>query len=180
MQSYNLVLKTCDVGGGYVRFEMKTGDRPYPRSTLLQPLPHPPSSEISYSCQTASRKCWEAAPVSRTFYGIKFVHVACTANYDIATLHVSCRIIHEQGYTQDECLSYKPVIYSNTIQSMMAIVKAMQQLNIDFGNTESSVCADRCACVSVCVCAWRHVRVSKPISTVGIMGITVFRLQGSA
>jgi len=52
---------------------------------------------------------------------------------------LACRIIHEQGYTQEECLSYKPVIYSNTIQSLMAIVKAMQQLNIDFGDTERSV-----------------------------------------
>jgi len=68
----------------------------------------------------------------------------------MAALRVSYRIIHEQGYTQDECLSYKPVIYSNTIQSMMAIVKAMQQLNIDFGHAESSVCADRRAVV-LCV-----------------------------
>jgi len=52
---------------------------------------------------------------------------------------VSCRIIHEQGYTQDECLSYKPVIYSNTVQSMMAIVKAMQQLSIAFANSDRSV-----------------------------------------
>jgi len=59
--------------------------------------------------------------------------------YNVNTSGASCRIIHEQGYTQDECLSYKPVIYSNAIQSMMAIVKAMQQLNIDFGNTERSV-----------------------------------------
>ena len=52
---------------------------------------------------------------------------------------VRCRIIHEQGYTQEECISYKPVIYSNAIQSLMAIIKAMQQLSIDFGDTERSV-----------------------------------------
>ena len=79
-------------------------------------------------------------------------------NYDITTRLVSCRIIHEQGYTQDECLSYKPVIYSNTIQSMMAIVKAMQQLNIDFGNAESSVCVNH----DTCVC--EHVRIINYLS----------------
>ena len=52
---------------------------------------------------------------------------------------VRCRIIHEQGYTQEECLSYKPIIYSNTIQSLMAIIKAMQQLNISFGDADRSV-----------------------------------------
>jgi len=36
-------------------------------------------------------------------------------------------------------MSYKPVIHSNAIQSMMAILKAMQQLNIEFGDTERSV-----------------------------------------
>jgi len=69
---------------------------------------------------------------------------------------VRYRIIHEQGYTQDECLSYKPIIYSNAIQSMMAILKAMQQLNIEFGNAERSV-------IILCVIQyspylWLHVR----------------------
>jgi len=59
----------------------------------------------------------------------------------------SCRIIHEQGYTQEECLSYKPVIYGNAIHSMIAIVKAVQQLNINFGNAERSVCSIQCMCV---------------------------------
>lgn len=49
-------------------------------------------------------------------------------------LHCSLnfRIIHEFGYTKDECLQYRPVVHSNTIQSLMAIIKAMGQLKIDF------------------------------------------------
>ena len=50
-----------------------------------------------------------------------------------------CRIIHEKGYSQEECLQYKPVVYSNTIQSMMAIIRAMGQLKIDFGHPDRAV-----------------------------------------
>jgi len=32
------------------------------------------------------------------------------------------RIIHEHGYTPEECLTYRPVVYSNVTQSLVAIV----------------------------------------------------------
>uniref|UniRef100_A0A1X7SLG5 Uncharacterized protein n=1 Tax=Amphimedon queenslandica TaxID=400682 RepID=A0A1X7SLG5_AMPQE len=43
-------------------------------------------------------------------------------------------IIHEQGFTRDECKQYRPVVYSNTIQSLAAIVKGMDLLGINFHN----------------------------------------------
>ena len=49
------------------------------------------------------------------------------------------RIIHEKGYSQEECLQYRPVVFSNTIQSMIAIIRAMGQLKIDFGLQERAV-----------------------------------------
>ena len=51
------------------------------------------------------------------------------------------KIIHETGYSKDECEQYRPVVYSNTIQSLMAIIRAMGQLRIDFsdpGRTDSA------------------------------------------
>lgn len=44
------------------------------------------------------------------------------------------RIIHEDGYSEDECKQYRAVVYSNTIQSIMAIVKAMASLKISYSN----------------------------------------------
>ncbi len=44
------------------------------------------------------------------------------------------KIIHEKGYNTDECLQYRPVIYSNTIQSLLAIISAMSKLRINFGD----------------------------------------------
>lgn len=44
------------------------------------------------------------------------------------------KIIHETGYSQEECEQYRPVVYSNTIQSLMAIIRAMGQLRIDFAD----------------------------------------------
>ncbi|CAG02412.1 unnamed protein product [Tetraodon nigroviridis] len=46
----------------------------------------------------------------------------------------SPRIIHEAGYSEEECKQYKAVVYSNTIQSIIAIIRAMGRLKIDFGD----------------------------------------------
>ncbi|MEQ2194515.1 Guanine nucleotide-binding protein G(i) subunit alpha-2, partial [Xenoophorus captivus] len=41
-------------------------------------------------------------------------------------------IIHEDGYSEEECKQYRAVVYSNTIQSIMAIIKAMGNLKIEY------------------------------------------------
>ena len=46
------------------------------------------------------------------------------------------RIIHEKGYTKDECLQYRPIVFSNTIQSLIAIIRAMGQLKIGLAEQE--------------------------------------------
>jgi len=49
------------------------------------------------------------------------------------------KIIHETGYSKEECEQYRPVVYSNTIQSLMAIIRAMGQLRIDFADPGRAV-----------------------------------------
>lgn len=49
------------------------------------------------------------------------------------------RIIHEHGYTQEECAQYKQVVYSNTIQSMIAIIRALGTLKVEFGHMDRAV-----------------------------------------
>lgn len=44
------------------------------------------------------------------------------------------RIIHEQGFTREECKQYRPVVYSNTIQSLAAVIKGMDLLGVNFHN----------------------------------------------
>ncbi|XP_035512426.1 guanine nucleotide-binding protein G(i) subunit alpha-like isoform X1 [Morone saxatilis] len=51
-----------------------------------------------------------------------------------STIVKQMKIIHEDGYSEEECKQYKVVVYSNTIQSIMAIIRAMGQLKIDFGD----------------------------------------------
>ncbi|KAA8591157.1 hypothetical protein FQN60_002100 [Etheostoma spectabile] len=50
-----------------------------------------------------------------------------------STIVKQMKIIHEDGYSEEECKQYKVVVYSNTIQSIMAIIRAMGRLKIDFG-----------------------------------------------
>lgn len=49
------------------------------------------------------------------------------------------KIIHETGYSHEECEQYRPVVYSNTIQSLMAIIRAMGTLRIDFADPNKAV-----------------------------------------
>ncbi|XP_072401826.1 guanine nucleotide-binding protein G(i) subunit alpha [Diabrotica undecimpunctata] len=51
-----------------------------------------------------------------------------------STIVKQMKIIHELGYTPEECEQYRPVVYSNTIQSLIAIIRAMGQLGIDFAD----------------------------------------------
>uniref|UniRef100_A0A8B9F929 Uncharacterized protein n=1 Tax=Amazona collaria TaxID=241587 RepID=A0A8B9F929_9PSIT len=56
-----------------------------------------------------------------------------------STIVKQMKIIHEDGYSEDECKQYKVVVYSNTIQSIIAIIRAMGRLKIDFGEVARAV-----------------------------------------
>lgn len=60
------------------------------------------------------------------------------------------RIIHEDGYSEDECLQYKAVVYSNTVQSLITIIKAMDNLKIDFGSSSRTVRAPAYYALTCC------------------------------
>lgn len=49
-----------------------------------------------------------------------------------STIVKQMKIIHESGYSEEECMQYKPVVYSNSVQSMLAIIRAMGTLGIEF------------------------------------------------
>ncbi|CAG0883586.1 unnamed protein product [Darwinula stevensoni] len=51
-----------------------------------------------------------------------------------STIVKQMKIIHETGYSREECEQYRPVVYSNTIQSLMAIIRAMGQLKVEFAD----------------------------------------------
>lgn len=51
-----------------------------------------------------------------------------------STIAKQMKIIHDSGYSKEECLQHRAVVYSNTIQSLMAIIKAMDTLKIDFAD----------------------------------------------
>ncbi|EDO49692.1 predicted protein [Nematostella vectensis] len=53
-----------------------------------------------------------------------------------STIVKQMKIIHEHGYSKEECTQYKQVVYSNTIQSMIAIIRAMGTLKIEFGHPD--------------------------------------------
>lgn len=56
-----------------------------------------------------------------------------------STIVKQMKIIHETGYSNEECEQYRPVVFSNTIQSLMAIIRAMGILRIDFSDPSRTV-----------------------------------------
>ena len=81
----------------------------------------------------------------------------CTLGVLVVPMYV-CRIIHENGFTREECKMYRPVVYSNTVQSLAAIIRGMDFLKIDFAdptNRRVGCCSSVCVCVCVRVwCVW--------------------------
>ncbi|XP_002730534.1 guanine nucleotide-binding protein G(i) subunit alpha-like [Saccoglossus kowalevskii] len=49
-----------------------------------------------------------------------------------STIVKQMKIIHHDGFSKDDCLAFKPVIYGNAIQSLLSIIRAMEPLSIEF------------------------------------------------
>jgi len=55
-----------------------------------------------------------------------------------STIAKQMKILHKNGFSEKERQTFKPVVYANTIQSMFAIVKAMEQLQISYENPDNA------------------------------------------
>ncbi|XP_076880034.1 guanine nucleotide binding protein (G protein), alpha activating activity polypeptide O, b [Brachyhypopomus gauderio] len=53
-----------------------------------------------------------------------------------STIVKQMKIIHEDGFSGDDVKQFKPVIYSNTLQSLAAILHAMETLGIEYANKD--------------------------------------------
>lgn len=55
------------------------------------------------------------------------------------TLLLVHRILHQGGYTKEEQLEFRAIIYGNILQSALAIIRGMEMLGIDFGASSGQV-----------------------------------------
>lgn len=53
-----------------------------------------------------------------------------------STIVKQMKIIHEDGFSGDDVKQFKPVVYSNTIQSLSAILRAMETLGIEYSDKD--------------------------------------------
>ncbi|KAJ3601885.1 hypothetical protein NHX12_029647 [Muraenolepis orangiensis] len=53
-----------------------------------------------------------------------------------STIVKQMKIIHQDGYSLEESMEFVVIIYSNTLQSIMAIVKAMNTFNMSYGHSD--------------------------------------------
>ena len=52
-----------------------------------------------------------------------------------STILKQMKIIHMDGYSKEDFEQYREVVYSNTIQSLATIIRAMETLNVPFGES---------------------------------------------
>jgi guanine nucleotide-binding protein G(i) subunit alpha len=55
-----------------------------------------------------------------------------------STIAKQMQIIHNDGYSESHRIAYRPIVHSNTIQSMIAILQAMEKLEIKFADPDRS------------------------------------------
>ncbi|KAA0723268.1 Guanine nucleotide-binding protein G(o) subunit alpha [Triplophysa tibetana] len=53
-----------------------------------------------------------------------------------STIVKQMKIIHEDGFSGDDVKQFKPVVYSNTIQSLATILRAMETLGIEYADKD--------------------------------------------
>jgi hypothetical protein len=56
------------------------------------------------------------------------------------TIVKQMKIIHQNGFTRDELLEYRPTIYKNLVDSAQAIILQLRKLQIDCELPENRVC----------------------------------------
>uniref|UniRef100_A0A8D0CSM7 Guanine nucleotide binding protein (G protein), alpha transducing activity polypeptide 2 n=1 Tax=Sander lucioperca TaxID=283035 RepID=A0A8D0CSM7_SANLU len=60
-----------------------------------------------------------------------------------STIVKQMKILHQGGYTKEEQLAFKSIIFGNILQSALAIIRGMEMLAIDFGSTASQELAQK-------------------------------------
>jgi len=55
-----------------------------------------------------------------------------------STIAKQMKILHQDGFSDAERRNFRPVVYANTVQSMVAILKAMEAFKIEFGEDDCS------------------------------------------
>ena len=103
-----------------------------------------PCVPLGRSWEASIRPCIEAiCSLNRPLAQLHVYMHAHTINVHVL-FHFLPRIIHDNGFSRDECKQYRPVVYSNTIQSLAAIIKGMDVLGINFANPARRVSSTAC------------------------------------
>jgi hypothetical protein len=59
-----------------------------------------------------------------------------------STIVKQMKIIHQNGYTHEELMTFRTTIYKNTLESAHHILLAMRKIGVDFVNPQNSVHAN--------------------------------------
>ncbi|OAX33137.1 guanine nucleotide binding protein, alpha subunit [Rhizopogon vinicolor AM-OR11-026] len=80
---------------------------------------------------------------SRKFRKERKILLLGTCESGKTTIIKQMKIIHQNGFTKDELMTFRPTIYRNTIDSAQAIILQMRNMNVECITLANRVCAER-------------------------------------
>ncbi|XP_066500150.1 guanine nucleotide-binding protein G(t) subunit alpha-2 isoform X1 [Hoplias malabaricus] len=60
-----------------------------------------------------------------------------------STIVKQMKILHQGGYTKEEQIAFKAIIFGNILQSALALIRGMEMLGINYGSPAAQVCISR-------------------------------------
>lgn len=98
-----------------------------------------------------------------------FIYVCLYNGFTLLCPYV--RIIHEDGFSGDDVKQFKTVVYSNTIQSLAAILRAVETLGIEYGEKDRAVCIH--TCLHSCACSVRVNKLNSKQQCIGVIYVNL-------
>ena len=88
-----------------------------------------------------------SSPPNSALGALSFPRILCRPNLVLgsgesgkSTIVKQMKIIHQNGFTDEELMTYRPTIYRNTLDSAQAIVLAMRKIGLDCVDPNNRVC----------------------------------------
>ncbi|KAG6377669.1 hypothetical protein JVT61DRAFT_14434 [Boletus reticuloceps] len=88
------------------------------------------------------RVSWLKAKARYERWEEELVMVKCSGESGKSTIIKQMRIIHQNGFTDEELMTYRPTIYRNTLDSAQAIVLATRKIGLEYIDPNNRVNAE--------------------------------------
>jgi len=90
------------------------------------------------NCKLVYKQIFPAKEVNKQSEQDNYVKILILGSSEVgkSTIAKQFKILYQNGFSEQERICYKPVIYRNLLCSMLRIIHAMKNLGIHYGNPD--------------------------------------------